>query len=268
MKITGKWLAVAVLLLPIVTLGGLEKRISEERRALKYGGAPVTLALRDRLGQGMTIGLLAGFRGVVADFLWIRNVSLWENMWQPGTDKARIFVHMYSNMETVTLLQPHAILFWEESAWHMAWNIGYAVRIDPSNRTKAEGQRRDREWRETARKFLEDGIQNNPNHYRLYFYLGILYARKLADPVKAADYFLKATSFPDAPSYCARQHAHYLEVAGKKAEAYAYWKSIWNNGNIRRFGDTIDMAAAAKREIRRLEDELNIPQPQRLFPST
>jgi hypothetical protein len=91
--------------------------------------------------------------------------------------------------------------------------------------------------------------------------------RKLDDPCAAADYFRQAAACADAPSYTARECAHALEVCGKPAAAYEYWKSIWNSGNVRLFNDNIDIRGAAQREITRLEEQLKIPAAQRIFPA-
>ncbi len=261
-----KWIALGLALSPALWLSPLEQRIHAERVALKYGGAPVTVAVREKIGQGMAIGLLAGFRSVVADFLWIQNNILWESLWRPETDKTLTYIRMHGNMSTVVTLQPRSIMFWENSAWHMGWNIAYAAQIDPKNRTEAEGRERNQEWRQRARAFLEDGIRNNPDHYRLHFYLGFLYLHKLDNPCMAADYFLKAAQFPDVPSYPARLHAIALERCGRPAAAYDYWKQLWRNGHPPKFNDSIDISGWIQRELRRLEALLNVPNAERVFP--
>src|ERR1700744_1435544 len=57
-----------------------EQEISREQNLLRYGGVPITLKLRDQLGQGLEIGVLRGMRSVVADFLFVQNVTIaWED---------------------------------------------------------------------------------------------------------------------------------------------------------------------------------------------
>src|SRR5580704_16579261 len=71
---------IVVILLLVVGLGllPLENSIRAQRLQMKYGGARVTFALREAIGQDLAIALLAGMRGVVADFLWIHSHSFWE----------------------------------------------------------------------------------------------------------------------------------------------------------------------------------------------
>jgi hypothetical protein len=252
---SGKLLAIGVLVVPALLLAPLEQRIHGERARLKYGGAHASLEMRDRLGQGLAIALLAGFRGVVADFVWIQNHHYWEQ---------KEWLRMVRNMELATTLQPQSIQFWDTGAWHMAWNIGYAVRSDPGNRTQAIGITRERQWHERAREFLQRGIENVPQRYNLYFALGWLYQQKFKDECRAAFWYGQAAGYPDAPTYVARLHARAVEKCGDPLAAYELWKAM-SRGDP---NTPHQMWNVIERELRRLEGELNIPDAQRLFPKS
>lgn len=250
-----KLMVALVLWAPALFTAPLERRIHAERARLKYGGARVSLEMRDRIGQGMAIALLAGFRGVVADFLWIQSHGFWER---------REWLRQYRNIELVTTLQPQSILFWDIGQWHMAWNIAYAARTDPNNRTQAEGIKRERQWHERAAAFLQRGIENVPNRYELYFMMGWLYYDKFKDNCAAAEYLARACEFQDAPQYVQRLYPRALEKCGRLQEAYERWKALWAMDRA-----TVQQAwGVIEREIRRLEHELNIPQQQRVFPES
>jgi hypothetical protein len=249
-----RYLIVAVvLILPALLTIPLERQIHSERARLKYGGAKLTPELRDQLGQGMAIGLLAGFRGIVADFLWIQGHAFWEK---------KEWIRMYRNMKVVTTLQPQSVMFWELSQWHIAWNIAYAVRTDPQNRSEAEGIKREREWIEQARLMLLDGISNVPNRYELYFAMGWLHWHKIENFCVAAEYLGRASQFQEAPSYVSRLYARALEKCGETHAAYEHWRSLWSSDHSRKG----QLWGVVEREIRRLEDELKIPKEQRIFP--
>ena len=172
---------------------------------------------------------------------------------------------MYRNMELVTTLQPQAVTFWDVSAWHMAWNVAHAARTDPENLSAAVGLKREREWQDKAREFLSEGIRNNPNRYDLYFSMGWLYWKKLKQPCDAKEYFHTAAGFPDAPSYTLRMYARALEHCGDVRGAYEYWKGLWHSGHPQPFADGINAQMVIGRELRRLEEELNIPPTQRVI---
>lgn len=256
-------IAALVLVIPALLLMPVEKHIHAERVRLKYGGPNVALKVRDSIGQGMAIGLLAGFRGVVADFVWIGGHGYWEK---------KEWLRQYRNMEVATTLQPQSTMFWDLSQWHMAWNIGHAVRTDPANRTKAEGVKREREWHERARAFLERGLENVPNRYNLYFTMGWLYAQKFVTDCgsdaectrqahfQAAIYLKRASEFSDAPSYIGRLYANELERAGDKEGALNYWKELWHGDRK----NSQQLWNIVERNIKRLEDELDILPAQRM----
>ena len=241
----------------------MENSIRDQRLRLKYGGGRVTFELREAIGQNLAIALLAGLRGVVADFIWIQSHGFWEK---------KEWLRQYRDMEIVATLQPQSILFWDLGSWHMAWNIGYGALSDPQNRTKAEGIKREREWHEKARDFLAHGIENVPNHYDLYFYMGWLYYEKLSQDCdappcqeaqcRAAEYFQKAASFPEAPQYVTRMYPRALEKCGDYRAAYEEWKRLWFQDHTK----VEQLWSVIEREIRQLENRLNIPSDERVFP--
>jgi hypothetical protein len=253
-------IAALVLIVPAWLMMPLANRIHSETVQLKYGTTQVTREVRERIGQGMAIALLAGFRGVVADFLWIQNNDYWMK---------KEWLRLYTGIEVVTTLQPLSTLFWDIGAWHMAWNVGCAVSVDPANRTIAEGIKREREWWDKARDFLQRGIKNTPNCPDLYFSMGLLYLEKYKDPCKAQEYFHKTVSAKGAPinmnvrmDAVRRLEARAMENCGDIMGAYRCWRQMWcvDHDQVEQLWSVVE------REIRRLEDLLNIPDQERVFP--
>ena len=126
----------------------MENAVRAQRLRMRYGGARVTFELREAIGQNLAIALLAGMRGVVADFLWLNAHMFWQQ---------KEWLRQYRDMEVVVTLQPQSVLFWYLGQWHIAWNIGYGSLSDPKNRTKAEGIKREHEWHQKARSSLNAG---------------------------------------------------------------------------------------------------------------
>ena len=245
-------MAILVLTLPAMALAPFEHRLHAERNRLKYGSAKAALTLRDRISQNTWIALLAGFRGVVADFIWIQGHQYWET---------KQWLRQYRALDTVVMLQPQSVLFWDMGSWHLGWNIAYAERISPDNVTQAQGIQRERIWHERAEAFLKRGIENIPNRYELYFKLGWLYHMKFHDHCRAEKYFGKAASFPSAPPFIGRMYARAKEGCGEVKEAYEYWRDLWFQGPA-----NIDMPSIVARELKRLEDLLDLPEDERVFP--
>lgn len=259
-------LAVLLLIVPAWGMRPWQNQILAERRQLKYGGAPVTREMRDQIGQGLAIALLAGFRGVAADFIWLRAQGFWEQ---------RQWFKQSECIENAVKLQPQSVFFWDVGAWHMAWNIAYAERIAPDNATLAEGIRRERLWHDRGREFLERGLQNIPNRFDLYYKLGWIYYQHLARDCggetdcqqtryrKAAEYFLIATTYRGAPDYLGRDAARCLEKAGDLPAAYQLWRKLWQENDPHR---NAYARPIIQREIRRFENLLDIPADGRIFP--
>jgi hypothetical protein len=111
---------------------------------------------------------------------------------------------------SVTALQPRAVLLWDMAAWHMAWNASVAAMEDRKQPREALRIKAQREYFRLGEDFLQRGIENNPDRHQLYERLGALYTEKFKDPCRAYEQYLKAAQFPKAPSYEKRFAAYAL----------------------------------------------------------
>lgn len=257
-----KLLAVAVIAIPSWILMPLHNQIHLESVQARYGTSQVTRQMRDQLTQGAAIALLAGFRGVVADFVWIKASDYWVK---------QEWLRQYEAMQVTTTFQPLSTMFWDIAAWHMAWNIGYAVSVDPKNHTEVEGIKRQREWWDRAREYLKRGIENVPNRPDLYYFMGWLYWEKYKDACNAKKYFHLALTAKDEPlslgvrmDSIQRLEARAIEQCDGPEAAYEAWKKMWFQDHEK----TDNIWPVVEREIRRLEDELHVPDAKRVFPRT
>jgi len=231
----------------------LERALGAEQVRLRYGGAHVSQDMRDLVSQGAAMALLSGFRGAVADYLWIVAHTHWEH---------REWFRMHRLMELVCLLQPRSIMFWDMSSWHMAWNIAHDVRNDPDEPRVAKRLWAERKWIEAGRQLLQRGIENNPDRYELWARMGWLLDQRLGDHAAAAENWGRAASFPEAPAYAHRQVGYQLENAGKIEEAYRYWSKLWAS-HPDKSAPTMLWDRIADR-IQQLEERLGIPADQRI----
>lgn len=114
---------IAAALVLLVIWGGLklpwEVHLAARRAEIMHGqGQGFSFQLRDSLGQGLTLAALGGFRGVAANFVWISLTMAWEE---------QQWVRVRTLAELAVLLQPRVLFFWENSAWHLAWNASVAA---------------------------------------------------------------------------------------------------------------------------------------------
>jgi hypothetical protein len=104
---------------------------------------------------------LGGFRGLLADILWVRASDL--------QDRGSFF-EVAQLADWITRLEPRYPEVWIYHAWNMAYNIT-AVVPDPSDRWH---------WVMNGIRLLRDeGIPSNPGDPKLYWELGWLYFDKV-----------------------------------------------------------------------------------------
>ena len=226
-----------------------ELQISRTRQDAHLQAAPIQPSLRQNLSQMGFLAALSGFRAVVADLLWIQAHTAWEN-----TDWGR----MKLLLDTVTALQPHAVVFWDGAAWHMAWNASVSALDNPAQSRLALRVKAQREFHRIGEDFLLRGIQNNPGRHELYNRLGMLYRDKIEDHSRAAQAFADCAALPNAPSYARRFAAYELSrVPGRETEAYAALKNLFLEGEK-------NWLPTLFSRIRFLEEKLNVRPDERI----
>ena len=242
--------AAAMLLVFGAARAPVEQALTAEHQAAHFRGAELDLELRERIGQKAYIAALSGFRSLIADVLYIEAHTAWER-----TQWGRM-AYLFNN---VTTLQPRNLLFWDMAAWHMAWNASVAALDDQSQPREAIRRRNQRAYFELGREFLERGIRNNPDRYLLYERMAILLRDKYEDFCGAADYFLEAARFDDAPSYEARFAAYAMaKCPGREREAYELLRRLW-------FDHPDERMPTMRTLIRELQLELGVPEQQRIY---
>ncbi len=231
-----------------------EESLHRASAHLKLGGTGISLELRTRLGQNLAVALLSGFRGIVADFVWLDAHVAWED---------QLWYKLKEGIELAVLLQPHSLSFWDIGAWHMAWNASYGESVNPKYPSNAYRLKVQRDWILAGKAFLEEGIRNNPDSYDLDFKLGWLIYQKLNDPLGAIPKFQKAITYPEAPLYVTRMVGHMYEKAGRTREAYDWWRHLWAEDHAKNPQQLWYKIAQWGREA---EEKLGIPPSQRVFP--
>ncbi|MGA2176804.1 MAG: hypothetical protein ABSH38_17645 [Verrucomicrobiota bacterium] len=104
---------------------------------------------------------LGGFRGLIANALWMRANDLQEE------DK---YFEMVQLADWITKLEPHFVDVWRVQAWNMAYNISVKFK-DPEDRWH---------WVERGVQLLrDDGIRLNPGETLIYRDLSWLFQHKI-----------------------------------------------------------------------------------------
>jgi hypothetical protein len=236
-----------------------EQRIAKEQDQLRYHGIVITRQLRDQLGQGFSLGVLSGMGSVVADLVWIINVTLiWEN---------EQWFKMASYINLCTTLEPRAVTFWDGGGWQLAWNasVGAAEDVhdpDPLRRLKAS-----RYWIQRGLDVYLRGIENNPESWILRAHTALLYQQRLGDFRKAAEYYAQASAMPDAPVFYERFPAIMYHNAGDERASFAAWSALWNRLTPEERTQPVHRLAPWQLDmIEHQEQAFGVPPEKRVFP--
>lgn len=131
------------------------------RHSPAVGAAPMALISEVPPGVRFVSMALGGFRGLLADFLWVRASNLQEE----GK-----FFEVAQLADWITRLEPRYPEVWAYHAWNMAYNIT-AVVADPADRWH---------WVKNGVRLLRDeGIPSNPSSPKLYWELGWMFYDKV-----------------------------------------------------------------------------------------
>ena len=187
-----------VVALIILAFGALrlpvETRLTQEHEAAAFGGVKLNLGLFQKIGQMSFLAGLSGFRTIVADLLWIDANTAWQRV---------EYGRMNLMLQTVTTLAPRAENFWDESAWHMAYNASVYAMDDPRQPREVLRRKAQHEYFMLGKDYAERGIANIPNSYLLHQRLGFIYKEKLRDHLAASAEFDKAAACPRKEKSCA-----------------------------------------------------------------
>jgi len=206
-------------------------------------------SLKDALGQGVTVGLLGGFRAIVANFFWIRTYAVWQENDIPKTQTL---------IKLVTAIDPRPLFFWQNGSRIIAYDMPN-WRIDKAGGYDAVPQnvqrRFDEEQSKVAVEYLENALEFHPEHPLLVLEIGNVFLNRLKDNETAARYYLRASKHPDAPYYAARIYAELLRRLDRKPEAYAFLKELYPTLPK---DNMMAQAPIVLERIRELEEELEI----------
>src|SRR5947207_6036372 len=205
-----------LVLVTLIVIGAIklpvERDLAVIHRQEHFRGVEFNLNLREKLGQLGFIAALSGFRAIVADALFIQAHAAWED-----TQWGR----MLWLFRQITTLQPRVLLFWDTAAWHMAWNASVAAMNDPNQPHQTLRVKAQREYFALGKDFLERGIKNNPDRPELYEALARLYKEKYKDHERAAEYYEKTATLPEAAPWDRRFSAYYASYCdGRERRAH------------------------------------------------
>lgn len=226
-------------------------------QAVKAGQPELNLAeLEGALGQGILVGVLGGFRAVVADFLWIQTNHYWQQRNRPKTE---------TMIQIVTRLDPRPDFFWFNGARMLAYDIpNWRIRELGGYDAVPQSVQDQIDYEQAMRgiALLEEARSFHPDNPRFVLEIAQIHNFRLKDTETAAKWFYKASQMPRAPHFAARIYAELLRRLDRPKEAYEFLRQ--HHKSLPNWEDP--MAEIVLERIRDLEEELRIPLPRRYFP--
>lgn len=251
-----KWRALGIIILALLITGIVVQPVQRPAwEVLREQEPALDLAsLEGALGQGITVGLLGGFRALVANFMWLRVNASWEEDDLPATQTL---------IQFVTAIDPRPLFFWLNGSRMIGYDMPvWRIRVHEQEYGRWENiprtiiERIEGEQATVAIGYLHRALNFHPDHALIYVEIANLYQRKMYDLETAAEYYLRASNAPNAPAYAARIYAELLRRMERHQEAYEWLKELYV---------TLDPHSPSQRSdvvlqrIRDLEQELGIP---------
>lgn len=259
--VKSRFRAIAVPLLALLLTGAVTERATRAVwRDVRATQPALNLTdAESALGQGLTIGLLGGFRAIIADFLWLRMNLAWEETDLPAT---QTLISLTQTMD------PRPLYFWINGARIVAYDMP-VWRIQAAGRDRvvpAAVQRRYfEEQAEIGLGMLEDALGFHPNDPLLLIEMAKIRHWKLQDLAGAAALYRRAVETGRAPYYAARIYAELLKQMGRADEAYAWLIALHPTLPA---DDPNALSELVLDRIRELETRLGIPDEEAYQPES
>lgn len=152
--------------------------------------------------------VLGGFRGLIADLLWLRVSAL--------QDQGR-YVELVQLSDWITKLEPRYTDVWAYHAWNMAYNVSIMMG-NPADRWR---------WVRNGIDLLRDeGIRYNPEDPNIYVELGWLYQHKIAGLSDRANGYYKRALAQQVETAIGGAHPDYEALKADPVRAQRIRKEL------------------------------------------
>lgn len=198
-----KWYKFALLGLAGLLLLGvsrIQNELNRQRADPKLGLTRVTPLENAPPVLAFTTVALGGFRGLIANALWIRANDLQE--------QGKYF-EMVQLADWITKLEPTFVQVWLVQAWNMAYNISVKF-TDPADRWR---------WLQRGIELLRDqGLRYNPKEALIYRELSWFFQHKMGHMLDDAHIYYKTMWAREMNQVLAGGHPNYPELLNPQTE--------------------------------------------------
>ena len=227
----------------------LEHAMTMSLREQGLKDSPPQVSWLENFGQ-MAFATLGGLRSLVASVGFLEAYSAWEKADWGAVD---------NRMTLVTRMQPYEPTYWDEASWHMAYNAASSFKRNKELRAAIQNKLF-RDHVQRGIEILNEGLRYLPDNHRLLEALGYIYRDRQPNPELSSAAFLKAHE-NGSVDFIERLAAYELVKVGDRAsseKAYAILKRYYDRGA------PFTRMESIRRDLRVLEERLNIPADQRI----
>lgn len=202
-----------------------EDQLSQDMVEQKLIQSPLKDGTSLQLGQTGAAVALGGLRSLVA--------SIWN---------LRAFVHfedlnwlkLEESYEVITTLQPQTTHYWDTGAWHLHTNASVYYKenkdLSPFRRSAMR-----KKYIDKGSAFLEEGVRQNPDNWRLHNALARLWSdhHKIPDLKRSLQYYENTLACESLPSYKRTQLRRFTfytmtRVTERQQDAYDLGITLYN----------------------------------------
>ncbi len=201
----------------------------------------------ENLGQMGLAASLGGLRSLVASITYLQAYTAFEDVNWAKVD---------SYFQLTTRLQPNHASYWDEAAWHMAYNAASAYKYDEKIPLMIRGGLYQRHVQRGI-EILQEGLRYMPESGKLWGKLGEIYRDRSVEPAKAAECFLKGAANGGLAVY-ERFGAYELVKLGDPASLRRAYEIL------RHVAATQKHTPALESNLRAIEEKLGIPEHERI----
>lgn len=240
-----------VLLLAVFGLAKVpvENGLTHSLREQRLQAPPPQVSWQENFLQ-IALSTLGGVRYLVASITYLEAYTAWRDQDWSQVDTL---------MTLTTRLQPTERSYWDEAAWHMAYNAASNQLHDESQRY-AVRHKRYRDHVQRGIHILEEGLQYLPDEPLLLQRMGEIYQARQPDPRLAAEFFLRAHQHGSSDFYERRAAYEMVKLSDRESweKAYEILKRYYDRGK------PFNTMGSILRDLPVLEQRLDIPAAQRI----
>ena len=179
----------------------IQRQLNRQRADPKLGWTRIAPLQNAPPVLAFTTVALGGFRGLIANALWIRA----NDLQQDGK-----YFEQVQLSDWITKLQPTLVQVWLVQAWNMAYNISVKF-SDPADRWR---------WVQRGIELLrDDGIRYNPKEAQIYRELGWFFQHKMGQNMDDAHMYYKEAWLQEMTRVFGGSRPNFEELIHPQTEA-------------------------------------------------